>query len=214
MISPGEHVMNEAEQKLSAKEEAERIFERRNELIGNIPSALEALPHKEYVEIRDYAANDQRTLDVTVMKELVKGPYASRDIVRLFISGKLVSQETERSVAMPMYRVTKILPFTDGGSLRPHYEIAVADPESKTGYRALALIEQEFLNPQSDKFAFTIGPSSRVGDDMFEAHDTLSPLDMAEIKKTGIYVDPHSQDMLAEVQGILRQAIEQKKVQA
>ena len=209
MTTPGEQVMGEAEERLDRKIWAERLLAQRQELIGNIDEAIEtieAVTNLKPVELVDYEASDGRQLGVTITRSTVDAGVRT-DASVINIKGSLVDSATGLSTEFPMYRVTRITPSTDGGSLTPHYEIAVTDPKSENGYSPLVLIEQELMAVHSDN------PRIKKSDrDTFErlgSHNDLSQLDIAELGKEGIYVNPHGEAMRAEVQNILAEVVNQ-----
>lgn len=210
MTSPGENAFNQAEQQQNEQDKARELLDQRGNLTGNIEAFLDAQLNRETVQIPNYEASDGHALDVDITAKNV-GSSNTTHVHSIQINGKLHNDRL--AVQMPMYKINKVQVFSDGGTNQPIYEILAADPDQETGYKPLALIEQEILGSNTSGTT-NLRVYGRPSRDMKDSHTQLSPLDMQELKKTGIWVDPRGQDMLAEVQDILGQTLSQEQAAA
>ncbi len=204
MPSPAELLLYTAEQKLSV----DRLLRRRKELIKDIPTAVDTLPLNAAIELYDYATADNEQLSVTVAcSNTLNDTDAARK--QIFISGTLSQEEGKFSTNFPMYRITQVVPRSDGGGHQtPMYEIAAADPESEQGYSPLVLVEQSLLIRGSNP---RVEPSEQIIYDVFGSHDALSSDQANKLKATGTYVNPQAKDLINEVHDIISLALAQYK---
>ena len=195
MSSPAEMTIQKAEKQIAAHDAVDTAFEKRKQLIGNINLAMDALGRKGSASLEDYADSGDHTLGITVQRHDDYDGY-TRTITQLDITGHLASRQSGNAAEVPAYRVTRIDPRTDGGHLKPHYEISAADPSAEGGFKPMALVEQDN--------GYTHG-SARVSYDMFKVHDKLDGPEMKELEETGLFVDSRAGDVFKEVQDILGQ---------
>lgn len=207
MDSPASRSLEDASTKLNQNQHSEELLEKRKQIIGKINEAFNAVPRKESVQLDQYTHGDKEALEVSVRHDVVPPRIQrgnSTDL--LYIKGSLSREDQQKAVELPMYRVSKAIPLTDGGALDPHYEVSVADPATEGGYKVLALIEQSILGSKEDT---RVTGSGKIYTDLFDQHDQLTPEQMSELKTTGIFIDPQATAMLAEVQDILEQVVNQ-----
>jgi hypothetical protein len=124
------------------------------------------------------------------------------------------SENNKSPDTFPMCRVTRIVPGTDTGLLRPHYEISVSDPDPRDGYRPVALVMQSILGSADQP---KVRGSSRIEGfyELFPSSvEQLSAAEQAELRETGLYSNPSDQSRLAEVHTIMGLIVSQADANA
>lgn len=210
MHSPAERTFEQAQQKLDDKEYNRQLMERRGKILGNIVAAARIVKgaRTHEVVVPDYGKNDEESLAPNIRYNSRHGSISrGPTLENLIINGEL-ERSNGLKQKLPMYRIGLLTPNTDSGIGKPMYEISVHDPEVKAQYQPLALIEQTILDRDEGPI---VKPYTYLDRDYFGVHGQLSPSEMAELQTTGIYVNPHGEAMLDEVQSILGLMISQQQ---
>ncbi|HEY4963341.1 MAG TPA: hypothetical protein VIH90_01455 [Candidatus Saccharimonadales bacterium] len=190
MHSPIEKIFAKADEALEVKASEERLLEEKRSIKGNIGLVMRSI--RVDTVLPNWVEGEGDSVDIIV------APRVGRDKRSLLVKARLKKDTGATSSPFDVYRITA-KKHTSDTMRQPSdtYEIAVADPESESGFRTLALIGNERAVHRSS-----------AGWD-FGSENEVRPSQLNILVEKGYYADPRGLRLIEEVHDILGVAMEQ-----